>query len=203
MTDVASLEKGRDPKVDKHIVMLQVERMAVKAPRRLRRQHERGALRAVVDETVALNHRLQWVAERMYGEEGRHATRRGILRGVLRYGPQTVPALARARSVTRQNIQPVVDALLVEGLVELVENPKHARSPLVAATPRGVQLVHRWDLADVRVLLAVGRGLSSEELEITARTLRAVRERFETRLRWQAALPTETEWAARGPRDGS
>ena len=171
--------------------------MTVKAPRRLRREHQRGALRAVVDETVALNHRLQWVAERMYGDDGRHATRRGILRGVLRYGPQSVPELARARSVTRQNIQPVVDALVAEGWVRLVPNPKHARSRLVAATARGEELVKRWDLADARVLAAVGRGLSNQDLEVTARTLRAIRERFETRLRWQAALPTETEWAAR------
>jgi DNA-binding MarR family transcriptional regulator len=171
--------------------------MAVKAPRRLRKRHERGALRAVVDETVALNHRLQWVAERMYGDEGRHATRRGILRGLVRYGSQTVPALARARSVTRQNVQPVVDALLADGLARMEPNPRHARSFLVTATPRGEQLVQRWDIADVRVLAAVGRGLSEADLAVTARTLRLVRERFETRLRWQAALPTETEWTAK------
>jgi DNA-binding MarR family transcriptional regulator len=167
--------------------------MAGHAPRRLRKTHEPGELRAVVDETVSLNHRLQWVAERMYGEDGRRATRRGLLRGLVRYGPQTVPALAKARTVTRQNVQPVVDALLAEGLVRLAENPKHARSPLVTATPRGVELVKRWDQADARVLAAVGRGLSREELEITARTLRAVRERFETRLRWQSALAPGTE----------
>ncbi len=145
-------------------------------------------MRAVVDETVALNHRLQWVAERMYGDDGRRATRRGLLRGVIRYGPQTVPQLARARSVTRQNIQPVVDALLAEGLVRLASNPEHKRSKLVVATPRGEQLVQEWDLADARVLAAVGRGLSQRDLDITARTLRLVRERFELKLRWQAAL---------------
>lgn len=159
-----------------------------RAPRRLRKRHEHGALRAVVDETVALNHRLQWVAERMYGDDGHRATRRGILRGLARYGPQTVPALARARSVTRQNVQPVVDALVREGLVALVANPEHARSPLVTVTAHGSELVHAWDLADARVLSAVGRGLSRSDLEITARTLRAVRERFETGLRWKAAL---------------
>jgi DNA-binding MarR family transcriptional regulator len=162
-----------------------------RAPRRLRKAHERGALRAVVDETVALNHRLQWVAEQMYGDDGRRATRRGLLRGLARYGAQTVPALARARSVTRQNVQPVVDALLAEGLVVLADNPAHARSPLVTITARGARLVRLWDVADARVLAAVGRGLSAADLEITARTLRAVRERFETSLRWRAALPAD------------
>jgi DNA-binding MarR family transcriptional regulator len=125
----------------------------------------------------------------MYGDDGRRATRRGLLRGLARYGPQSVPELARARSVTRQNVQPVVAALLAEGLVVLAPNPRHARSPLVTVTPQGEALVEAWDRADARVLAAVGRGLSREELEITARTLRTLRERFETRLRWQSALP--------------
>ena len=165
--------------------------MRARAPRRLRKKHERGELRAVVDETVALNHRLQWVAERLYGDDGRKATRRGLLRGLVRYGPQTVPELARARSVTRQNVQPVVAALLADGLVRLVDNPAHARSRRVMATPRGAELVRTWDETDARVLAAVGLGLSRRDLELTAQTLRAVRERFETRLRWQAALPRE------------
>lgn len=164
-----------------------------RAPRRLRKRHEQGALRAVVDETVALNHRLQWVADRMYGDDGRRATRRGLLRGLARYGAQTVPELARARSVTRQNVQPVIDALEAEGLVAIVDNPAHARSRLVTITARGEQHVRTWDLADARVLAAVGHGLSPADLEITARTLRAVRERFETSLRWKAALPRDDD----------
>lgn len=162
--------------------------MATRAPRRLRKVHgEDEALRAVVDETVALNHRLQWVAERMYGDDGRRAARRGILRGLVRYGAQTVPQLARARSVTRQNVRPVVDALVADGLARFTDNPAHERSPLVAATARGRELVLAWDQADARVLSAVGAGLPRRELAQAAKTLRAVRERFET-VRWRVAL---------------
>ncbi len=162
--------------------------MARKAPRRSRKPHGPDALAALVDETVLLDQRMQWVAERIYGEDGKRGTRRGLLRGLVRYGAQTVPALARARSVTRQNVQPVVDALVADGLAELSPNPRHSRSPLVVATPRGAELVAEWDRTTARVLAAVGRGLSPRDLEIAARTLRTVRERFETRLRWQAAL---------------
>ncbi len=162
--------------------------MPGKAPRRPRKPHGRDALAELVDETVLLDQRLQWVAERIYGEDGKRGTRRGLLRGLVRYGPQTVPALARARAVTRQNVQPVVDALVADGLARLAANPRHARSPLVVATERGAELVRHWDVVTARVLGAVGRGLSPREVEIAARTLRAVRERFETRLRWQAAL---------------
>jgi len=162
--------------------------MRVRSPRRLRKPHARGELRAVVDETIAFFHRLRWVADQIYGEDGRSTARRGILRGLLRYGPQTVPVLARARSVTRQNVQPVVDALVEDGLAELRPNPAHARSRLVRITPEGEALVREMDLVDERVLGAVGAGLPLRDLEITVSTLRTLRQRFETGLRWKAAL---------------
>ncbi len=162
--------------------------MATRAPRRLRKPHVRGELRGVVDETIGLFHRLRFVAEEIYGEDGRSTARRGVLRGLTRYGAQTVPALARARSVTRQSLQPVVDALVRDGLAELLENPRHARSALARATPKGQRLVRDWDAIDDRVLSAIGRGLSKEDLRITLQTLITLRERFETSMRWRPVL---------------
>lgn len=159
--------------------------MAARTPRKLRKPHDRGELRAVVDETIALYHRLAWVAEQIYGEEGRGAARRGILRGLVRYGPQTVPELARARKVKRQSLQPVVDALVAEGLAELAPNPRHARSRLVAVTPAGAEIVHRGDRVDERVLEAVGAGIPRRELRVAAATLELLRTRFENALRWR------------------
>jgi DNA-binding MarR family transcriptional regulator len=157
-------------------------------PRKLRKRHDGGELRAVVDETIALFHRLRWVAEQIYGDDGRSTARRGILRGLARYGPQTVPALARARFVTRQHVQEVVDALVADELVELVPNPAHARSRLVRPTPRGEAFVKRMDLVYARVLDALGGPVSARDLEVTARTLRTVREAFEHGTRWRRVL---------------
>ena len=165
--------------------------MKSRPPRKLRKRHAQGHLRAVVDETIALFHRLRWVAEQIYGDEGRSTARRGILRGLVRYGPRTVPVLARMRSVTRQHVQTVVDALTADGLVELVPNPSHARSRLVRATARGEEIVRRMDEVDVRVLEVVRGTLSLRDLGVTARTLRAVREGFERDSRWRAALKGE------------
>jgi len=164
--------------------------MRPRAPRKLRKPHVRGELRAVVDETIALFHRLRWVAEQIYGDEGRSTARRGILRGLVRYGAQTVPALARTRSVTRQHVQEVVTALVADRLVELIPNPRHRRSRLVRATARGQALVLRMDDTDDRVLIAVGTDLSTRELEITARTLETVRKGFELGTRWRRVLAT-------------
>lgn len=163
-------------------------RVRAKPPRKLRKVHVRGDLRAVVDETIALFHRLRWVAEQIYGEDGRSTARRGILRGLARYGAQTVPAMARARSVSRQHVQSVVDALAADGLVELRDNPTHRRSRLVAITERGAELVAHMDDVDDRVLRAAGAALSSAELATTARTLGALRASFENGARWRRVL---------------
>jgi DNA-binding MarR family transcriptional regulator len=171
--------------------------MVRRKPRRLRRANpeKRAAedLRALVDETVALFHRLAWVAEQIYGEEGRSTARRGILRGLLRYGPQTVPELARARSVRRQTLQPVVRALCEDGLVELIENERHLRSPLARITTRGEALVLKMDRIDAKVISAVGRDMPARDIEVTSRTLRELRERFETSVRWRAIAAAHAE----------
>lgn len=156
-----------------------------RAPRRLRKRPS-ADLRAVIDECIVLADRLIWLAEHIHGAEGRGAVRRGILRGVVRFGPQTVPEMARARSVTRQNVQPVVDALVREGLLDRVPNPGHRRSPRYAPTDAARSMVARMDRNDARVLAAVGRGVRPSDVALTAATLRALRERFE--IRWKVAL---------------
>ena len=140
----------------------------------------------MIDETIALFHRVRWVAELIYGDEGRSTARRGILRGVVRYGPQTVPTLARRRNVTRQHVQEVVDALAADGYVELVTNPAHARSRLVRATTRGTALVKRMDDVDAKVLAAAAGAIATRDIEVTVRTLRAVRHGFEDTARWSS-----------------
>ena len=158
-------------------------------PRKLRRPPPRGQARAVVDETIALFHRLLWVAEQIYGAAGRSTARRGILRGLARYGPQTVPTLARARFVSRQHVQTVVDALAAERLVARRDNPRHARSRLVVITERGLGLVRAMDEIDARVLASATGGIDARDLEVTARTLKAVRNGLELSARWRAAIP--------------
>src|SRR6185295_2962392 len=58
----------------------------------------------------------------------------GLLRSLKLGGPQTVPALARSRPVSRQHIQTLADAMAAEGLLAFKPNPAHKRSPLVTLT---------------------------------------------------------------------
>lgn len=163
-------------------------RRTQRAPRRNRRSRPRVEIQAVVDETIALFHWLAWVAEQLYGDDGRGAARRWVLRRLDRSGPQTVPALARGKALRRQSVQPVVNGLVTDGLVERVANPAHLRSWRVAITPSGAALVARMDRIDARVLRAISAGVPAADLVVTAATLAALRGRFEVESRWRTVL---------------
>jgi len=93
-------------------------------------------LALLFDETVALYLRLTATAAAIYGQGAISGPRRTVLVALARSGPQTVAQLARARAQSRQRLQPLVNHLVREGLLELAENPAHARSPLVVLRPR-------------------------------------------------------------------
>lgn len=85
-----------------------------------------------------LFHQLRALAESaMPPLEGFTASHRAVLESLALQGPQTVPALARARPVARQHIQVLINELLDMGLVETIANPAHKRSPLARLTAAG------------------------------------------------------------------
>ena len=61
----------------------------------------------------------------------------GILQTLGRLGPQTVPDIARAWALSRQNIQILVNRLEFQGYVVVTPNPSHKRSGLIQLTDRG------------------------------------------------------------------
>lgn len=61
----------------------------------------------------------------------------GLLRMLRTEGPQTVPDVARARSVSRQYIQKLANELMASGWVALGDNPLHKKSKLLVLTEQG------------------------------------------------------------------
>jgi DNA-binding MarR family transcriptional regulator len=176
-----------------------MSRARLKRPSRRLHRSARIETQAVVDETIALFQWLTWVAEELHGDTGPNAPRRWVLRRLQRHGPQTVPALARAKALRRQSVQPVVDALVADGFVELVDNPAHVRSKRATLTARGAALVARMDRVDAKVLRAVSGDISRSALVTTAATLRALRGGFEVESRWRSVashLDSEDRHAA-------
>lgn len=61
----------------------------------------------------------------------------GVLRSLVKEGPQTVPEMARSRPISRQHCQTIANTLEAQGLVEFVDNPKHKKSKLLRVTKKG------------------------------------------------------------------
>jgi DNA-binding MarR family transcriptional regulator len=145
-----------------------------------RQQAEPGAgsaaLEEVIDETTGLFHLLHAVAAQLHGGGEPTAGRRGILRGLDRLGPQTVPQMARARPVSRQYIQMLVNELAADGLVELYDNPAHRRSRLARLTAAGRDALAAMYRREAELYTTLDLPVSEAEFRDAAATLRRVRE---------------------------
>ena len=80
---------------------------------------------SMINETVSLFHRLRVVADQIQHRGEMTGALRSILRSLDKLGEQTVPQMARARAVSRQHVQALVNQLVGERLVEFIANPAH------------------------------------------------------------------------------
>ncbi len=150
------------------------------------------ALESVLAETGALFHRLRHEAERIHGHGETSSGRRAILRGLSRLGPQTVPEMARARPVSRQYIQRLVNELTADGLVEAVENPAHKRSSLIQLTGAGQEKLEEMSARERELIDGLRIEVPPAELLQAAATLRQVRVVFESPT-WQSRVGAAEE----------
>jgi len=138
-----------------------------------------SSIGTLIDETVALFHRLRATAELLHGGGELSAARRGVLRSLAREGPQTVPRLASARPVSRQHIQAIVDALAHDGLVNTMPNPAHKRSSLMRLTAEGRATVREIERREAAFFDRVNVSVAVRDLEAATSVLKAVRTSLE------------------------
>jgi DNA-binding MarR family transcriptional regulator len=125
-----------------------------------------------------LFHTLTAAAEELHQQGDFTAGKRGVLRGLYRLGPQTVPQMARARPVSRQYIQMLTDQLDEEGLVEFIDNPAHKRSWLVRLTDKGRALMEAMTAREARILNELPVPVSEQQIQDATAVLRSMREVF-------------------------
>src|SRR5262245_44866197 len=140
-----------------------------------------SSLEGLIDETVALFHRLRVVAAEVHGEGELSAARRGVLTGLARLGPQTVPQMAAVRPVSRQHIQTIVDSLAADRLVETIDNPAHKRSVLVRLSARGRTAVRDIARRESALLASLDVGVPAAEIDAATAVLKRFRTRLEER----------------------
>jgi DNA-binding MarR family transcriptional regulator len=130
----------------------------------------------LLNEVRLLYHRIVQVGEEIHAAESATLGMRAVLEFLLKNGPTTVPDIARSRSVTRQHIQILVNALLEHDLVELEDNPLHKRSSLVALTKQGKRIIERMRKREAQLYETTDFGAKRSELKTAARTLEQVRD---------------------------
>ncbi|HWE30774.1 MAG TPA: MarR family winged helix-turn-helix transcriptional regulator [Polyangia bacterium] len=125
----------------------------------------------LVESVRAMFFALRTVSERLLADLDCTAAERGVLQEIERLGPQTVPALALARGITRQAMQRTIEGLLARQRLSEEDNPRHVRSPLLALTPVGKRLLTDIRARERRLLASTELPVSAAELQRTTRVL--------------------------------
>ncbi|MAT04285.1 MAG: MarR family transcriptional regulator [Acidimicrobiaceae bacterium] len=99
------------------------------------------AYRRLISEVYELAGRSRSTSERFCRPHGQSVARWHVL-SVLLDEQRTVPQIADRLGLQRQSVQRIVNELLADGLVDVVDNPTHARSKLIAISPAGSRTAH-------------------------------------------------------------
>lgn len=118
---------------------------------------------------------LRKVAVHGHRPEGFSAGGCNILRVLDRWGPQTVPGIARTRTLSRQNVQALVNRLQSSGYVALTTNPAHKRSGLVHLTDAGRALLATAKEREANSLAGLMPQVPKAQLLPATRLLRRLR----------------------------
>jgi DNA-binding MarR family transcriptional regulator len=132
-----------------------------------------AALGALIREIRTAAGRMAGLAETLHADTGISPAGRAILELIEVAGPQAVPALARRRDTSRQNIQVQVDALEEAGLVEMQANPGHKRSVLVCLSGQGRIRFREIRAREAELIGRLAAELDSQDLRAAAATIRA------------------------------
>ncbi|MDA0703168.1 MAG: MarR family transcriptional regulator [Proteobacteria bacterium] len=153
---------------------------------------QRGSSKAAQIENLTRSLRatfqeLRALGDALHADLGITAAMRAVLERATEGEPETVPQIARAKTVSRQHIQTVAAALAAKDLIAFADNPAHKRSPFVVPTPTG-----REDHAEMRrreaaILRRLALGFETEELVCSSavlaklhREIRTIRKEEET-----------------------
>lgn len=140
-----------------------------------------SSLRAIETLTRAIRAsfgRLRAVGDALHADRGITASMRAVMESLAERGAQSVPQMARAKSVSRQHIQVNVDALVAAGLVVAGANPEHKRSPLIDLTAAGRTTFAAMRKREGVVLRRLAAALPAADVATAIRTLEALHARL-------------------------
>jgi DNA-binding MarR family transcriptional regulator len=128
----------------------------------------------VIWQTRRLFQRLRAASDDLLAGTGINASQRALLEFLHRQQPQTVPQIARQKSVSRQHIQSVANELLALGLIAAENNPGHKRSRLLRLTGKGRALFEAVRRKEAGVLERMQEDFDTNQLATTIDTLESI-----------------------------
>lgn len=94
--------------------------------------------------------------------------------GVIDHAPATVADVARTMGLRRQSVQQTADALVADGLVAFVDNPRHRRAKLLDPTDAGRRALTETERAHALWADALAAALDPSQIETATAALRAL-----------------------------
>ncbi len=140
---------------------------------------QQSAFNQLINENALLFFRMKVVAQEVHQQGEMSGGKRSLLRLLNESDAQTVPQISRARNVTRQHTQTLINELAEEGLVDFFDNPGHKRSPFVQLTAQGQRAVAAMERREAKLHTQMPMHVPENELRAAARTLRKLRAEFE------------------------
>jgi DNA-binding MarR family transcriptional regulator len=128
----------------------------------------------LIDEIRLAFHSLTNASERLTGDLV-ETSGRAVLEHLRHHGATTVPDIARARGVSRQHIQTIVNSLSERGLATTEPNPSHRRSHRIALTPAGTDLIRTVLVREHDALGPTTSSLAASDIATSVDTLRTLR----------------------------
>jgi DNA-binding transcriptional LysR family regulator len=132
----------------------------------------------LVLETFRLNGKLMAAGDRLVKPINLTSSRWQVL-GSLPRDQATVSQIARHMGLQRQSIQRTIGVLCREGLVRLVDNPRHRRAKLAALTPKGWAVIREANRLRDLWTRRTTVGISAAELEAAYQVLRRIGQRLD------------------------
>lgn len=113
---------------------------------------------------------LMAFTDRIAGKLGTTGSRILIL-STIATGPVIVSEVARKMAMSRQNVQRATDALVEDGLVEYLPNPKHRRARLIKLTERGSGVMREWARVGGESIQQAASRIPERRLKLVTQTL--------------------------------
>jgi DNA-binding MarR family transcriptional regulator len=152
-------------------------------PNARRRSHSHSdggeAFTKLVLETFRLNGRFIVAGDRLTKGIGLSSARWQVL-GTLRASdaPLTVAQIARNMGLQRQSVQRTVDVMCREGLLRMVDNPRHRRARLTVLAAKGSAVMRQATRLQIDWANEVSAGIDPAEIEAALATLHKLRQRL-------------------------